>query len=121
MKVSELPTEEKFRASFEKGKSQGMNSWYHDYNALIKEYCMGDQEELEVSIMKRNSCLHVLIFTSLLATCSVNSGIAQNAINALLNFRALSQNLRPRWGSYPYRGLVNYLAGVLGTPSGQKV
>jgi tetrahydromethanopterin S-methyltransferase subunit B len=47
----------------------------------------------------------------------------QNTVNALLNFRAISQDCRPKWGSYPGRNLVNYLAGVLGmlhaqTPSG---
>ena len=47
--------------------------------------------------------------------------VSQNALNSLLNFRALSQGLRPRWGTYPVNSLVNYLAGSLGRPSGKKV
>jgi tetrahydromethanopterin S-methyltransferase subunit B len=53
----------------------------------------------------------------------MTSWLFQNTVNALLNFRAISQDCRPKWGSYPGRNLLNYLAGVLGmvhvqTPSG---
>lgn len=42
-------------------------------------------------------------------------------INSLLNFRAVSQHTRPRFGSYPNEMLVNYLGAALGVPSGSKV
>ena len=42
-------------------------------------------------------------------------------MNALLNFRAVSQHCRPRYGSYPNEMLVNYLGSALGAPSGSKV
>lgn len=42
-------------------------------------------------------------------------------MNALLNFRAVSQQCRPRYGSYPNEMLVNYLGSALGAPSGAKV
>jgi hypothetical protein len=103
-----IPTLEDFKRSFQKGTEKGMHTWYQDFNTLITEYCMGDLQEVQ-------------LFTSLVATCSPNSGIVQNAFSALLNYRALSQGCRPRWGSYPYRSLVNYLAGCLGCASGQKV
>lgn len=42
-------------------------------------------------------------------------------VNSLLNFRAVSQHARPRYGSYPNEMLVNYLGAALGVPSGSKV
>ncbi|EME27736.1 uncharacterized protein Gasu_47230 [Galdieria sulphuraria] len=91
-----------------KQHSPHMYSWYEDFHCLIHECCVKDMSETQ-------------LFLSCLATCSPNSSLAQNTVNAMLNFRALSQGKRPRWGPYPMRSLINYLAGALGRPSGHKV
>ncbi|GJQ10904.1 hypothetical protein GpartN1_g2695.t1 [Galdieria partita] len=91
-----------------KQHSPHMYSWYEDFHCLIRECCVEDMSETQ-------------LFLSCLATCSPNSSLAQNMVNAMLNFRALSQGKRPRWGPYPMRSLINYLAGALGRPSGHKV
>jgi len=91
-----------------KQHSPHMYSWYEDFHCRIRECCLEDMSETQ-------------LFLSCLATCSPNSSLSQNMINAMLNFRALSQAKRPRWGPYPMRSLLNYLAGALGRPSGHKV
>eukprot|EP00124_Ichthyophonus_hoferi_P001824 Ihof_evm5s107 gene=Ihof_evmTU5s107 len=103
-----LPGIDDFKQTLAKGKEQGFHLWYSTFHDLIYDACMGVEEE-------------VTFFLSLLATASPNSGVHQNTLNALLNFRALSQDSRPRWGSYPARNLVNYLAGTLGAASGMKI
>jgi hypothetical protein len=85
-----------------------MDDWYATFRAYILDACANDDDEAR-------------LFTSLLATCSPNSGVRQNALNGLLNYRSLSQGLRPRFGTYPLNSLINFLAGVLGRPSGCKV
>lgn len=104
----QFPTKEAFTTAFGHGAAAGMDHWYRRFNTLITEACAPNPIDAQ-------------IFISLLATASPNSAVAQNALNALLNFRALSQGLRPRHGTYPLSSLVNFLSGVLGRPSGAKV
>jgi len=85
-----------------------MYTWYQDLHDVVQGATYGNALEMH-------------LFLSLLATCSPNSSIAANTINALLNYRAISQVRRPRFGSYPMNSLLNYLAGCLGVPSGSKV
>eukprot|EP00871_Galdieria_phlegrea_P002987 jgi/Galph1/368/GphlegSOOS_G5042.1 len=91
-----------------KHSSPQMYSWYEDFHWRIWDCCVQNLSETQ-------------LFLSCLATCSPNSSLQQNIVNAMLNYRALSQGKRPRWGPYPMRSLVNYLAGALGRPSGHKV
>jgi hypothetical protein len=104
----QFPTKDAFTTAFGHGAAAGMDHWYRRFNTLITEACAPNPIDAQ-------------IFISLLATASPNSAVAQNALNALLNFRALSQGLRPRHGTYPLSSLVNFLSGVLGRPSGAKV
>ena len=71
-----VPTIDQFKQSLQIGKEKGMYNWYQEFNEMITEYCIQQEEEVE-------------FFLSLIATASPNSGINQNAINSLLNFRAL--------------------------------
>ncbi|KAK4537271.1 hypothetical protein CDCA_CDCA11G3296 [Cyanidium caldarium] len=85
-----------------------MYLWYEDLHHLVRRGCARRPLEMH-------------LFLSLLATCSPNSSVAANTVNALLNYRAVSQGYRPRHGSYPFNSLLNYLAGCVGAPSGAKV
>jgi hypothetical protein len=71
-----IPTVEQFKHSLQVGKEKGMYNWYQEFNEMITEYCIQQEEDVE-------------FFLSLIATASPNSGINQNAINSLLNYRAL--------------------------------
>eukprot|EP01135_Chromosphaera_perkinsii_P012230 Nk52_evm1s2622 gene=Nk52_evmTU1s2622 len=102
----ELPTIEQFKERLEQGKK--FYTWYEDFNEIIRRCCMDNKDELK-------------IFMGLLCSSSPNSGVAQNTVNALLNYRAVAQGNRPKWGSYPSRNLLNYMASCLGAPSGCKI
>eukprot|EP00698_Gefionella_okellyi_P022463 TRINITY_DN7451_c1_g1_i1.p2 TRINITY_DN7451_c1_g1~~TRINITY_DN7451_c1_g1_i1.p2 ORF type:complete len:335 (-),score=36.09 TRINITY_DN7451_c1_g1_i1:91-1095(-) len=93
---------------YERGKAAGFHRWYDEAHELVLNGCGGKVEEMH-------------LFMGLLAACSPNSTLQQNAVNALLNFRAVSQHARPRYGSYPNEMLVNYLGCALGAASGAKV
>jgi hypothetical protein len=103
-----IPTLEQFKQAYLKGKAQGFDMWYQEFFDLIYDATGHNRKELK-------------FFMSLLATSSPNSSISQNTMSALFNYRALSQGSRPQFGSYPFRSLLNYLAGGLGRPSGRKV
>jgi hypothetical protein len=91
----QFPSRDAFSRAFSAGAAAGMDQWYKRFNLLITEACSPNP-------------IDARIFISLLATASPNSAVAQNALNALLNFRALSQGLRPRHGTYPLSSLVNF-------------
>ena len=59
-----IPTPEKFVESYEKGKQQGMDNWYEDFNKMVSNYCFHREDELQ-------------FFMSLIATASPNSGVNQ--------------------------------------------
>eukprot|EP01134_Creolimax_fragrantissima_P002318 CFRG2318T1 len=101
-----LPSLEQFENTLQKGIEH--QRWYHSFYSLVFDGCGGDPDELK-------------LFMSLLATSSPNSNVHQNTLSALLNYRAISQDCRPKWGSYPSSNLLNYLAGALGVPSGMKI
>jgi hypothetical protein len=104
------PSLETLRENFQRIRDTypHMYTWYSDLHELVQA-------------ATAHNALEMHLFLSLLATCSPNSSIASNTINALLNYRAISQVRRPRFGSYPMNSLLNYLAGCLGVPSGSKV
>lgn len=103
-----LPSLGDVQAAYQNGSAGGYDNWYAEFYSMISEATCGNREE-------------ALGFLSILATASPNSSVKSNVVNALLNFRALSQGSRPQWGSYPHRSLVNYLAGMEGAPAGPKV
>ncbi|KAK4533759.1 hypothetical protein CCYA_CCYA19G4641 [Cyanidiococcus yangmingshanensis] len=104
------PSLEALREHFERVRESypHMYTWYRDLHRVVQA-------------ATAHNALEMHLFLSLLATCSPNSSIAANTINALLNYRAVSQVRRPRYGSYPMNSLLNYLAGCMGAPSGSKV
>jgi hypothetical protein len=103
-----FPTLSQFKEAYLKGKDLGHDKWYESFHNRVLIACNNNKKELK-------------LFMSLLATASPNCSLSQNTICALMNYRAVSQGCRPQFGSYPIRSLLNYLAGCLGRPSGNKV